>query len=169
MLRLAMKLAVSVSAAVALGVMGAPLASAATADTATDATTVKTVAQVKDQAAPAWSYNIRPSCSGWQSPIRTGANYWGGASEGGGTPVECQSSGITDCGFEPIKMETKDGRMMVVGCNYGQGQLIRLVPGAVNDPALLAAHEFGHNWYGHSYNGCASWASPYDVMATTMC
>jgi hypothetical protein len=173
MYRLVMKLAISVSAAVALGVLGAPVAGAATgAATPAAADTAKTTATERiaaEQAAPAWSYTIQPSCSGWASPIRTGANYWGGASEGGGTPVECQNSAITDCGFEPIEMVTKDGRMIVVGCNYGMGQLIKLFPGAVNDPALLAAHEFGHNWYGHSYNGCASWASPYDVMATTMC
>jgi hypothetical protein len=59
--------------------------------------------------------------------------------------------------------------LIVVGCNYGMGQLIKLYPGAVNDAALLAAHEFGHNWYGHSFDGCASWASPEAVMATTMC
>lgn len=169
MSRLVLKLAISIAGAVAIGVMGAPLASATVAD---DAATAKPVAQksvAQDQAAPAWSYTIQPSCSGWASPIRTGANYWGGASEGGGTPVECQNSAITDCGFEPIEMVTEDGRMIVVGCNYGAGQLIKLFPGAVNDPALLAAHEFGHNWYGHSFNGCASWASPSDVMATTMC
>jgi hypothetical protein len=169
MSRLVLKLAVSISAAIAVGVFGAPFASAATADTAGDTARSAPAAQVPDQAAPAWSYTIQPSCGGWESPIRTGANYWGGASEGGGTPVECQNSAITDCGFEPIEMVTKDGRMIVVGCNYGAGQLIKLFPGAVNDPALLAAHEFGHNWYGHSFNGCASWASPTDVMATTMC
>lgn len=165
MSRLVLRIAVSISAAIGIALLGAPFASAAAAD---DAASAKPVAQ--EQAAPAWSYNIRSSCSGWESPIRTGANYWGGASEGGGTPVECQNSAITDCGFfESIEMITKDGRMIVVGCNYGMGQLIKLFPGAVNDPALLAAHEFGHNWYGHSYNGCASWASPTDVMATTMC
>jgi hypothetical protein len=170
MSRLVLKLVVSVSAAVAIGVVGAPLAGATTADQSAN---TETTAQVAEPAAPAWSYTITSSCSGWASPIRTGANYWGGASEGGGTPVQCQNSAITDCGFEPgaepIEMVTRDGRMIVVGCNYGAGQLIKLFPGAVNDPALLAAHEFGHNWYGHSFNGCASWASPTDVMATTMC
>lgn len=166
MSRLVMKLAVSISAAVGLALLGAPLASAEPVEAASP----KPVEQVAEPAAPAWSYTIRSSCSGWASPIRTGANYWGGASEGGGTPVECQNSAITDCGFfESIEMVTKDGRMIVVGCNYGMGQLIKLFPGAVNDAALLAAHEFGHNWYGHSFNGCASWASPSDVMATTMC
>jgi hypothetical protein len=169
MSRLVLKLAVSVSAAIALGFLGAPLASATAATATAEPAKSAPSAQVQEQAAPAWSYTIRPSCSGWESPIRTGANYWGGASEGGGTPVECQNSAITDCGFEPIEMVTEDGRMIVVGCNYGAGQLIKLFPGAVNDPALLAAHEFGHNWYGHSFNGCASWASPADVMATTMC
>jgi hypothetical protein len=169
MSKLALKLAVSISAALALGFLGTPLAGATTADAASPKPAEK-VEKVAEKAAPAWSYTIRPSCSGWTSPIRTGANYWGGASEGGGTPVECQNSAITDCGFfEAMEMVTQDGLMIVVGCNYGMGQLIKLFPGAVNDPALLAAHEFGHNWYGHSFNGCASWASPSDVMATTMC
>jgi hypothetical protein len=116
-------MAISVSAAIAVGVLGAPLASAAVAGQTPDTTQAK---EVQAQAQPAWSYHIQPSCSGWESPIRTDANYWGGASEGGGTPVECQSSAITDCGFEPIEMVTMDGRMIVVGCNYGAGQLIKL-------------------------------------------
>lgn len=169
MFRLATKLVTTLGAAVVLGVIGAPIASATVSEAPADAGAGTAVEVVP--AAPAWSYTIRPSCGGWESPIRTGANYWGGASEGGGTPVECQSSAITDCGFlnEPVHGLTLDGRLIVVGCNYGMGQLIKLFPAAVNDPALLAAHEFGHNWYGHSYNGCASWASPRDVMATTMC
>lgn len=128
-------------------------------------------AQAADVGAQAWSYHIDPSCSGWEGPIRQGANYWGDVTEGGGTPVRCQNSAITDCGFlaEGIEVTDVHGNLIVVGCNYGAGQLIKLFPGAVNDPALLAAHEFGHNWYGHSYDGCASWASPTDVMATTMC
>lgn len=169
MFRLATKLVTTLGAAVVLGVIGAPIASATVSEAPADAGAGTAVEVVP--AAPAWSYTIRPSCGGWVSPIRTGANYWGGASEGGGTPVECQSSAITDCGFlnEPVHGLTVHGRLIVVGCNYGMGQLIKLFPAAVNDPALLAAHEFGHNWYGHSYNGCASWASPRDVMATTMC
>lgn len=128
-------------------------------------------AQAADVGAQAWSYTIDPSCGGWEGPIRQGANYWGDVTEGGGTPVQCQNSAITDCGFlaEGIEVMDVHGNLIVVGCNYGAGQLIKLFPGAVNDPALLAAHEFGHNWYGHSFNGCASWASPTDVMATTMC
>jgi hypothetical protein len=168
MFRLAMKVVTAVSAALAIGAVAAPSASASVNEHAGTSGAVAAVQQ--EAAAPAWSYNIRPSCSGWESPIRTGANYWGGASEGGGTPVECQNSAITDCGFfnEPVE-GLVNGQLIVVGCNYGMGQLIKLYPGAVNDPALLAAHEFGHNWYGHSYDGCASWASPTDVMATTMC
>lgn len=168
MLRLATKLMLTVSAAVAFGVVAAPAAGAE--ESAAPEHAVATAA-VREQAPQAWSYNIRPSCGGWESPIRQGANYWGDVTEGGGTPVECQNSAITDCGFlaEPVEMLDVDGQLIVVGCNYGMGQLIKLYPGAVNDAALLAAHEFGHNWYGHSFNGCASWASPEDVMATTMC
>jgi hypothetical protein len=160
MLRLATNLILAASAAVAFGVVAAPAVAAEEA-------------APERVAAPeqAWSYNIRPSCGGWEGIIRQGANYWGDVTEGGGTPVECQNSAITDCGFlaEPVEMLDVDGQLIVVGCNYGMGQLIKLFPGAVNDPALLAAHEFGHNWYGHSYDGCASWASPEAVMATTMC
>jgi hypothetical protein len=39
---------------------------------------------------------------------------------------------------------------------------------ATGQVALLAAHEFGHLWYGHSGSGCASWASPTEVMRTTI-
>lgn len=165
-MRLVMKLVTAISTAVAIGVIGAPLASAVSAEPAPAA-----AEQAVQPAAPAWSYTIGASCGGWESPIRTGANYWGDVTEGGGTPVECQNSAITDCGFfnEGIEITDVHGNLIVVGCNYGSGQLIRLFPGAVNDPALLAAHEFGHNWYPHSFDGCASWASPNDVMATTMC
>ncbi|HEX2130172.1 MAG TPA: hypothetical protein VHH15_01335 [Actinophytocola sp.] len=163
MLKLATKLVMAFSAAVALGVLGAPAAGAATAEGHSDHG-----APVQESAPMAWSYTIMPSCGGWEGPIRQGANYWGDVTEGGGTPVECQNSAITDCGFEPVEVLV-DGQLIVVGCNYGMGQLIKLFPGAVSDAALLAAHEFGHNWYGHSYQGCASWASPEAVMATTMC
>jgi hypothetical protein len=161
MSRFVLKLATVLLGALAFGFVGVPLAAAEPVDTAEGA----------GVAAPAWSYTIDPSCGGWEGAIRQGANYWGGASEGGGTPVRCQNSAITDCGFFAEGVEATDvhGNLIVVGCNYGMGQLIKLFPGAVNDAALLAAHEFGHNWYGHSYNGCASWASPTDVMATTMC
>ncbi len=164
-MRLVMKLVTAVSTALAIGVIGAPIAGAVAAEPAS------TTPAAAEQVAPAWSYHIDGSCAGWESPIRQGANYWGGASEGGGTPVQCQNSAITDCGFFADSIEVTDvhGNLIVVGCNYGAGQLIKLYPGAVNDAALLAAHEFGHNWYGHSFNGCASWASPTDVMATTMC
>lgn len=168
MFKLATKLVTALGAAVALGVLGAPSAGADVTEAAT-ATHHETGVQAQESAPMAWSYTIMPSCGGWEGVIRTGANYWGDVTEGGGTPVECQNSAITDCGFEPIEVLDEHGRLMVVGCNYGMGQLIKLYPGAVNDPALLAAHEFGHNWYGHSYEGCASWASPTDVMATTMC
>lgn len=170
MLKLATKIVTALAAAATIGVFGAPLASAATSEPAANPGSTQRT-DTSDEVSVAWSYTIQPSCAGWEGPIRQGANYWGDASEGGGTPVECQNSAITDCGFlaEPTEMLDADGRLIVVGCNYGQGQLIKLFPGAVNDPALLAAHEFGHNWHGHSFDGCASWASPEDVMATTMC
>lgn len=165
MSRFAVKMLTVAAAAIGFLFFGVPLASAAPA--AVD----ETPAQSADVGALAWSYTIDPSCGGWEGSIRQGANYWGDVTEGGGTPVQCQNSAITDCGFfaEGIEVTDVHGNLIVVGCNYGAGQLIKLYPGAVNDAALLAAHEFGHNWYGHSFNGCASWASPTDVMATTMC
>jgi hypothetical protein len=166
MSKFVMRVASALFAALVIGFVGVPLASAATPVTGADVQPADVAVQ-----APAWSYHIEASCGGWEGAIRQGANYWGGASEGGGTPVQCQNSAITDCGFFADSIEITDvhGNLIVVGCNYGSGQLIKLYPGAVNDAALLAAHEFGHNWYGHSFNGCASWASPNDVMATTMC
>lgn len=164
MSRFVVKVLTVAAAAIGLVFFGVPLAaSAAPVDEAP--------VQAADVTAQAWSYTIESSCGGWEGPIRQGANYWGDVTEGGGTPVRCQNSAITDCGFFADSIEVMDvhGNLIVVGCNYGSGQLIKLYPGAVNDPALLAAHEFGHNWYGHSFNGCASWASPTDVMATTMC
>src|SRR5882757_2761624 len=130
MLRLATKLMVTVSAAVAFGVVAAP---------AVGAEEAAPEGAVATAAAPlAWSYTIQPSCGGWEGPIRQGANYWGDVTEGGGTPVECQNSAITDCGFlaEPVEMLDVDGQLIVVGCNYGSGKLIKLFPGAVNDAAL---------------------------------
>jgi hypothetical protein len=41
--------------------------------------------------------------------------------------------------------------------------------GGVGDGALLAAHEFGHDWYGHSSYRCAGWSSPAHVMAPSIC
>lgn len=107
----------------------------------------------------AWSYHITSSCSGLEGPIRQGANYWGDAQEtpSSGTPVECTGGYVQGCGGGNV-----------VGCNWGQGQRIMLST-LVSDFALLSAHEFGHNWYGHSDPGCASWASAYDVMRPTMC
>ncbi|WP_367123817.1 hypothetical protein [Streptomyces phytohabitans] len=107
----------------------------------------------------AWSYHITASCAGYEGAIRQGANYWGEAQEtsGSGTPVECTGGYVPDCGISNA-----------VGCNWGMGQRIMLST-MVSDFALLSAHEFGHNWYGHSDPGCASWASAYDVMRPTMC
>jgi hypothetical protein len=107
----------------------------------------------------AMSYTILSSCSADAGSIRQGAAAWNQLSEGGGTPVECRSDYITDCG----------GGQFVVGCNWGSGQRIALFPGGVNDDALLAAHEFGHDWYGHSSYQCAGWGSPAEVMAPSIC
>lgn len=108
---------------------------------------------------PAWSYHITSSCSGLESYIRQGANYWGNGTEtaSSGTPVECTGGYVQGCGGGAV-----------VGCNWGMGDRIMLST-LVNDFALLAAHEFGHNWYGHSGSGCANWSSPSAVMLTTMC
>jgi len=105
------------------------------------------------------SYYLTSSCAPYASAIRQGASVWDGLTEGGGTPVECRNDYITDCG----------GGGNIVGCNWGQGQRIALFPGGVNDDALLAAHEFGHDWYGHSSYQCAGWGSPAEVMAPTIC
>lgn len=110
--------------------------------------------------AAAWQYHITSSCSGYAGSIRQGANFWGDAVEtsSSGTPVECTGGYVQGCG----------GSGNVVGCNWGQGQRIMLST-MVSDFGLLAAHEFGHNWYGHSPAGCANWASAYEVMRPTMC
>lgn len=105
------------------------------------------------------SYFITSSCQQHASAIRRGAAAWSGLTEGGGTPVECRNSYITDCG----------GGSRVVGCNWGRGQRIALFMGGVNDDALLAAHEFGHDWFGHSGFRCAGWGSPQEVMAPSIC
>ncbi|MEV8371551.1 hypothetical protein AB0P21_02390 [Kribbella sp. NPDC056861] len=104
-------------------------------------------------------YYLEASCNQWAGEIRQGAAAWNQLSEGGGTPVGCQTSYITDCG----------GTGAIIGCNYGAGGRITLVPTATGQVALLAAHEFGHDWYGHSGDGCANWNSPADVMRTTIC
>lgn len=105
------------------------------------------------------SYYITSSCQPYASAIRRGAAAWSGLTEGGGTPVECRNSYITDCG----------GGSRVVGCNWGRGARIALYMGGVNDDALLAAHEFGHDWFGHSTYRCAGWGSPQEVMAPSIC
>ncbi|MBE1470124.1 hypothetical protein [Kibdelosporangium phytohabitans] len=105
------------------------------------------------------SYYITSSCQQHAAAIRRGAAAWQGLTEGGGTPVECRNSYISDCGA--------GGR--IVGCNWGQGQRIALYMGGVGDDALLAAHEFGHDWYGHSSYRCAGWGSPSEVMAPSIC
>ncbi|MGH3468835.1 MAG: hypothetical protein ACRDQF_14035 [Thermocrispum sp.] len=105
------------------------------------------------------SYYLEASCQPHAAAIRQGAGAWDGLTEGGGTPVECRNDYIHDCG----------GGGNIVGCNWGQGQRIALYMGGVNDDALLAAHEFGHDWYGHSNHQCAGWGSPEEVMAPSIC
>ncbi|GGK04180.1 hypothetical protein GCM10010123_37670 [Pilimelia anulata] len=111
-------------------------------------------------APPAWRYYITSSCSNLSGSIRRGAQYWGNGTEtqGSGTPVECTNGYVQGCG----------GGSTVVGCNWGSGQRIMLST-KVSDFALLSAHEFGHNWYGHSGSGCADWSSADMVMRTHMC
>jgi hypothetical protein len=107
----------------------------------------------------AWYYHITASCSGYEGAITQGANFWSGAvrTASSGTPVSCTGGYVQGC-----------GGTYVVGCNWGMGDRIMLST-MVNDFALLSAHEFGHNWYGHSASGCASWGSAYNVMKTMMC
>lgn len=104
-------------------------------------------------------YYLTASCSQWAGDIRTGAAAWNQLSEGGGTPVSCQTTYITDCGATGA----------IIGCNYNAGERITLDPPGTGQVALLAAHEFGHDWYGHSDAGCANWNSPFDVMRPTIC
>lgn len=107
----------------------------------------------------AWYYHISSSCSGYENAIVSGADYWGGGvlTASSGTPVSCTSGYVAGCGVSNA-----------VGCNWNQGGRIELST-MVSDFALLSAHEFGHNWYGHSAEGCANWNSAYDVMKTMMC
>ncbi|MFG3252718.1 hypothetical protein [Streptomyces sp. NPDC048172] len=107
------------------------------------------------------AYHLDASCQGQGGVIGQGAAAWKGLNETSGedTPVECRNSYITDCG----------GGGNIVGCNWGQGQRIALYLGGVGDQALLAAHEFGHDWYGHSSYQCAGWGSPEEVMAPSIC
>jgi hypothetical protein len=104
-------------------------------------------------------YYLTASCNQWAGDIRTGAAAWNQLSEGGGTPVSCQTTYITDCGATGA----------IIGCNYNAGERITLDPAGTGQVALLAAHEFGHDWYGHSAAGCANWNSPEDVMRPTIC
>ncbi|WP_407559980.1 hypothetical protein [Streptomyces sp. 184] len=107
------------------------------------------------------AYHLTSSCSGAAGVIGQGAAAWANLNQtsGSDTPVECRNSYISDCG----------GGGNIVGCNWGQGQRIALFLGGVNDDALLAAHEFGHDWYGHSSYQCAGWSSPSHVMAPSIC
>ncbi|MFI5731408.1 hypothetical protein ACIA49_14895 [Kribbella sp. NPDC051587] len=163
---------VTYAAPVALaGAAPSPSAPAASASASHGTTAIDTPAALQGKAkvlAPppgGWSvpsqrnYTITSSCQPYAAAIRQGAAAWAGLREGGGTPVECRNGYITDCG----------GGSNVVGCNWGSGQRIALYMGGVNDDALLAAHEFGHDWYGHSNVQCAAWDSPTTVMSPTIC
>lgn len=107
------------------------------------------------------AYHLLPSCQPYAAAIRRGASAWAGLNltANSGTPVECRSTYIYDCG---------QGRY-IVGCNWGHGRRIALYMGGVGQNALLAAHEFGHDWYGHSSYRCAGWSSPAHVMAPSIC
>ncbi|WUI01358.1 hypothetical protein OHR68_05905 [Spirillospora sp. NBC_00431] len=105
------------------------------------------------------SYYLQASCQAYASVIAQGAAAWRGLDQSGGTPVECRNTYISDCG----------GGGRIVGCNWGRGQRIALYMGGVRDQRLLAAHEFGHDWYGHSSYRCAGWGSAQEVMAPSMC
>ncbi|GHE90986.1 hypothetical protein GCM10018785_67100 [Streptomyces longispororuber] len=107
------------------------------------------------------SYYLTASCRSYAATIARGAAAWANLDEtpNRGTPVECRNTYITDCG----------GGGRIVGCNWGRGQRIALYMGGVRDQALLAAHEFGHDWYGHSGYQCAGWTNPQHVMAPSMC
>ncbi|MGW4215291.1 hypothetical protein ACWEIJ_45470 [Lentzea sp. NPDC004789] len=105
------------------------------------------------------SWHLTSSCQRHAAAIRKGAAAWSGLTEGGGTPVECTNSYIKGCGNNPT----------VVGCNWGRGQRITLYITGVRDGALLAAHEFGHDWFDHSKQRCSGWSSPAQVMAPAIC
>ncbi|QKW07681.1 hypothetical protein HUT18_16125 [Streptomyces sp. NA04227] len=158
----------SVVAALALAVPASAASAedgvAATATTRSAAAMTPAASSV-DKAA-AWGYVIDGSCGGREGQIRGGANYWGGATEGSGTPVDCVSGYVEGCGAKGSEPVYQAGG--VIGCNWGAGQKITLSTLA-SDFELLAAHEFGHNWYGHSGYQCMSWNSPDEVMAPTMC
>ncbi|MFW6691940.1 hypothetical protein [Streptomyces sp. MAR4 CNX-425] len=123
--------------------------------------------QDREYGATAWpvptdrAYYLTSSCSAYAGAIAQGASAWANLNRtsGSDTPVECRNSYISDCG----------GGGRIVGCNWGQGQRIALFMGGVGDDALLAAHEFGHDWYGHSGYQCAGWSSPAHVMAPSIC
>ncbi len=157
-----------IAVATLASVLAGPVAQAAPLAEGHGMTAVEVAAANPDVAAPpleGWptpsrrSYTITSSCQPYAAAIRQGAAAWNGLTEGGGTPVECRNGYITDCG----------GSGRIVGCNWGMGQRIALYMGGVSDDALLAAHEFGHDWYGHSNYRCAGWGSPQEVMAPSMC
>ena len=153
---------------IVVGVLAAALGGSVTqagAAPAVQAVTTTSQVAVAEPPAAGWdtpndrSYHLEASCEPYADAIRQGAAAWNGLTEGGGTPVECRDDYIADCG----------GGTNVVGCNWGQGQRIALYMGGVNDDALLAAHEFGHDWYAHSDYQCAGWGSPAEVMAPSIC
>ncbi|WP_432013427.1 hypothetical protein [Streptomyces cucumeris] len=102
---------------------------------------------------PRWEYHILSSCKHYSAEIRKGANYWGGGvqTKSGGTSVGC------------VDHLRCDGDR-VAGCNKGGTEILLNTDPIAKDFVLLAAHEFGHNWYGHSGPGSQDWSSPAAVM-----
>ncbi|MFI5734090.1 hypothetical protein ACIA49_28505 [Kribbella sp. NPDC051587] len=113
------------------------------------------------QAPNSRQYYITASCRGWESQIRDGASTWIGLTEttGSGTPVSCQNGYVDSC----------NAGSRIIGCNWGSGQRITLAMNLAPNPPLLAAHEFGHDWYGHSSSGCQDWNSVAGIMKTLNC
>lgn len=70
--------------------------------------------------------------------------------------MSCTDGYIRDCGGSNV-----------VGCNYGQR--ITLYMSGVRDVGLLAAHGFGHNWFGRSTYSCTGWSSANHVMGQATC
>lgn len=107
------------------------------------------------------SYHITSSCNAYQAAIRKGAAAWKNLTEGGGTPIECTNSTIQGCGGQPGQE--------IVGCNWSGGEKITLWMSNVRDGAMLAAHELGHDWFGHTGNGCHTWSSAESMMQASTC
>ncbi|RJQ68554.1 hypothetical protein D5S17_31905 [Pseudonocardiaceae bacterium YIM PH 21723] len=105
------------------------------------------------------TYTITSSCQSYASEIRQAAGTWTNLTEApGGTPVSCVPA-IFQCG----SVKT------AVGCNNDSGGSITLAMDPVLDPVLLAAHEFGHDWYDHVGAGRMAMGSVESVMRPNYC